>query len=114
MAAIHPYCPLTNLSEPDMHDIDYTGPQGGALALAFGAGATFATAALMTVGTFIWRVFGDARIKQLEKERDETEEKHRLEIAGLNNRIVQLETILLTYGPPLLRRELQAAMASTP
>ncbi|MDR7259890.1 hypothetical protein J2X47_004096 [Sphingomonas sp. BE270] len=97
-----------------MHDIDYTGPQGGALALAFGAGATFATAALMTVGTFIWRVFGDARIKQLELERAVTAENHKLEIAGLNNRIVQLETILLTYGPPLLRRELQAAMANTP
>jgi hypothetical protein len=96
-----------------VHDIDYTGAQGGALAMAFAAGATFAGGLMLAIGGFIWRVFGDARIKELQTSRAEDHERCEREIEQLRDRIIQLETLLLLHGPQALRQSMQAALSET-
>lgn len=94
-----------------MSQLDYAGAQGGQLAMAFAAGVAFASSILVAAGGFIWRVFFDARIKELQADRAADQLDCDKEVAVLRQRIVQLETILMAYGPPMLRQQLQSAIA---
>lgn len=80
-----------------MPNIDYSGPHGGLLAIAFGAGWMVATALWLAVGGVIWRYFIEPRIKTLEADRQR-----------LEARVGQLETMLMLHGPQELRRAMQA------
>ena len=91
-----------------MTEVDFTGAQGGALAMAFAAGCA-ATASVMTIiGGFIWRFFGDARIKELQAARQQDQDRCDVELALMRARVSQLEGVLLAHGPRALRDELQA------
>lgn len=92
-----------------MPQLDYTGAQGGQLALAFGAGATFASSLLIAAGGFLWRFFVDARIKELQAERAADQKKCDADLARVQQRVDQLETVLMLYGSPMLRHQLQSA-----
>ena len=107
---------------PDpMPPIDYMGPQGGALAMAFAAGAVSASGLLSGIGALFWRLFGDKRIKALEADiialkadhaQSLAAERHRCdeEIDQLRTQITQLQTILIANGSPGLRHAVQAAI----
>lgn len=82
-----------------MGEIDYGGPQGGALAMAFGAGCVFMAGVCVTVGTFIWKYF-------VQKEREQCAK----ELADQRDRIKQLETLLIVYGPTRLANQVSAAV----
>lgn len=93
-----------------MHQIDYTGAHGGQLAMAFAAGVTFSATILLAAGGFIWRVFGDGRIKELKTQLSDERARCDDEIDVLRDRVKQLETLLIMHGPPLVRRGLQTAL----
>lgn len=80
-----------------MPDLDYAGPHGGLLGLAFAAGWGVATAMWLMVGGAIWRFFLEPRIKGLEATN-----------AAQAKRIEQLELVLLLHGPPAMRQAMQA------
>lgn len=108
---------------PDpMPPIDYMGPQGGMLAMAFAAGAVSTSALLSALAALFWRMFGDTRIKALEAdikamkadhEKALFAERHRCdeEIGQLRTQIVQLQTILIANGTPNIRQAIQAAVS---
>lgn len=108
---------------PDpMPPIDYMGPQGGALAMAFAAGAVSASGLLSALGALFWRLFGDKRIKALESEIEALKNSHKESLAAerhrcdeeidqLRTQIVQLQTILIANGNPGLRQAVQAAVS---
>lgn len=107
-----------------MNGIDYMGPQGGALGMAFGAGFLFASGALLTAGAFIWKMLFNPRLNELKEqlsgERSNHEETIRQErescqrqIDALRDRITQLETLLIANGPAQLRQAVQAVVSET-
>lgn len=122
---------------PDpMPPIDYMGPQGGALAMAFGTGVVFASGVWSGTVALLWRLFGDKRIKALETdivtlkadhERAMTAmaanhaatiaaERHRCdeEIDQLRTQITQMQTIqtvLIANGTAGQRQAVQAAIS---
>lgn len=122
------------LRMPDpMPPIDYMGPQGGMLAMAFAAGAV-ATAGLFSgIGALFWRLFGDKRIKALEADivsmkAEQTRsmeaikaehiksliaERHRCdeEIDQLRTQVTQLQTILIANGNANMRQAVQASIS---
>ena len=83
-----------------MNDIDWSGPIGGALMQAFAAGCAAASTFWLGLGTIIWRLFFEPRIKALQAENDR-----------LANRIEQLETISLLIAPGDLRAQVQSALS---
>lgn len=108
---------------PDpMPSIDYMGPQGGAMAMAFGGGVVFASAVWSGTVALLWRLFGDKRIKALETElanlkithaADRAEERRRCdhEIDEIRQQLTMFQTIVLTSGSPALRQAMQAAVS---
>lgn len=81
-------------------EVDYTGQQGGLMAMAFAAGWAVATALWLAVGGTIWKMFLEPRIKMLEKT-----------IEGQEARIAQLETILMLHPPQVQAQNTQAAIS---
>lgn len=77
--------------------VDYAGPQGGMLAMAFAAGWAVATALWMAVAGTIWKLFLEPRIKSLEEANDD-----------YKRRIEQLETILMIHPPAATAQRVQA------
>lgn len=107
------------MPEPIPPVMDYVGPFGGAMWSAFAAGVAAASTVLVSTGALIWRMFGDARIKALEAEikqmkadheADRRDERQRCdkEIADLRLLLVQMQTAVISAGPPALRSALQA------
>ncbi|WP_374139368.1 hypothetical protein [Sphingomonas sp.] len=108
---------------PDpMPPIDYMGPQGGALAMAFAAGCVSTATAFVAAGAALWKWFFNPRLDELKAQlKDEREEFHKQiqmerdqcerQISQLRDRIIQLETILTQHGSPSLRQAIQAAMS---
>lgn len=92
-----------------MMAIDYLGPRGGELALAFAAGC---------VATWVFmKIMFDQRIMELKAAQTlqrEQCDRDRLESARseamLWDRIKQLETILMTAGSPKMQAELQRVL----
>lgn len=78
--------------------VDYAGPQGGMLAMAFAAGWAVATALWMAVAGTIWKLFLEPRIKALEAVNEDA-----------RRRIEQLETILMIHPPAMAAQRIQAA-----
>lgn len=78
--------------------VDYTGQQGGLLAMAFAAGWAVATTLWMAVAGTIWKLFLEPRIKALEAVNDDA-----------RRRIEQLETILMIHPPAVAAQRVQAA-----
>lgn len=101
----------------DKPPIDYLGPHGGALSMAFGAGCAAASAFWALVGRWIWPRFEklqDAqkhllikRIEHLEADLEEERQICRRDMAGLQNRIVALEALLTGN----VRQQVQAAIS---
>ena len=119
---------------PDpMPPIDYMGPQGGMLAMAFAAGAMAAAGFLSGIGALFWRIFGDKRIKALEADivsmraeqarsieaikvehtKSLMAERHRCdeEIDQLRMQVTQLQTILIANGNANMRQAVQASIS---
>lgn len=96
-----------------MPDIDYTGPQGGLMGMAFAGGWAIASALWIMIGGIIWRYFVEPRIKQLEADRAADQAKCREETKELRDRILQLETMLMLHGPQQLRQAMQAVASET-
>lgn len=94
-----------------MPEIDYTGPHGGALAAAFGAGVMFSGALLMAAGRWIWRTFFEPRIAELKRQMAEEREECARRLAVQDRRIAQLEMLLATYGTGPLRQAVQTAIS---
>lgn len=95
-------------------DIDYTGSQGGMLALAFasGCGACFAFCAL--IGKFIWGVLGKAKDDEIARLKASAEEdrQHCLQMEErLVARIQNLEGALVMGVPGHMRAQVQAALS---
>jgi hypothetical protein len=82
--------------------VDYTGQQGGLMAMAFAAGWAVASALWIGIGGIIWKMFVEPRIRTLESD-----------IESYKRRIDQLETVLLLHGPQQLRQAMQAAISET-
>jgi hypothetical protein len=95
----------------EVKSIDYTGAQGGMLAMAFAGGVTFATTILLAAGAFIWKVFGESRIKELQTAREQDNARCAAETKELRDRILQLETMLMLHGPQALRQAMQAVIS---
>lgn len=102
-------------------DLDYTGPQGGALALAFaaGCGACFTFCAL--IGKFLWGVLGKAKDDEIaslkearaaDKLARDEDRQHCLQMEErLIARIQNLEGALVMGVPGHLRAQVQAALS---
>lgn len=97
-----------------MAPIDYLGPDGGRLAMAFGGGAIAAWALLLSIGSFVWKLVGRTRLDRIgELERALVEERaacRQMEVR-LVSRIQQLETLLIAHGSGPLRQAMQAAIS---
>jgi len=81
-----------------MSDLEYLGPDGGRLAIAFAAGCFACFTFLSTVGGFIWKLVGKTRvdrIAELEASLAEERQHCRAMEARLVDRIQSLETIVL-------------------
>jgi hypothetical protein len=81
-----------------MSDVEYLGPDGGRLALAFAAGCLACFTFLSLAGGFIWKLIGKTRvdrITELEVALKEEREHCRAMEARLVDRIQALETIIL-------------------
>jgi len=81
-----------------MSDVEYLGPDGGRLALAFAAGCLACFTFLSMVGGFIWKLVGKTRvdrIAELEEALKEERAHCRAMEARLVDRIQALETIIL-------------------
>lgn len=89
--------------------LDYTGPEGGRLGLAFAAGcaATWVFVRNLVMKPAIKSC--NQRCTDLEKAAEWLKEQLALKDA----RIVQLETVLLTHGTQELRAAMQAVVSET-
>ncbi len=94
-----------------MHQIDYAGPTGGLLALAFAAGCVAATVFWLGIAATIWRIFVEPRFKQLEADRIADNVKCDEALARANAQILQLQTMLMVHGPQALRQDMQLALS---
>lgn len=101
-----------------MHEIQGVGGVASLLA-ATAVGVT--TFWLTLVGT-CWKAFFQPQVKRLEKALEDSKEERRderiadqarcdREIAALNARIQQLETILLMHAPQHMRAQMQGALS---
>ncbi|MPT48242.1 MAG: hypothetical protein E2598_07440 [Sphingobium sp.] len=101
----------------DKPPIDYLGPHGGALSMAFGAGCAAASAFWAVIGRWLfprlekgWKAEKALLIKRIEHlEADLEEERHicRRDMSALNDRIRILEA--MTLGG--VRQQAQAAIS---
>lgn len=94
--------------------LDYTGEQGGMLAMAFAAGCVACTAFWGFIGKFLWGELGKAKddtIADLKKTIVKNEERCAEHVDALTDRVKQLETLLLLHGPGDMRQDLQRALA---
>lgn len=94
-----------------MSELDYFGPDGGRLAMAFGTGWAACFAIMIALGGFVWRFFGKARIEQLEKDRAADNAKCAADLQRERERINDLELLLFMHGPGELRAAMQGAMS---
>lgn len=95
-------------------EIDYLGPQGGLMALAFAAGCVACFSFCAIIGRFIWAIIGRAKDDEIARIKAEAEaDRDRcaaMEIR-LVQRIQQLEGIILTIAPGNMRQQVQAAIS---
>lgn len=97
-----------------MQELDYTGAQGGMLAMAFAAGAVAAFSFLAVIGKFLWGVVGKAKddqIARLEKEAEDDRKRCAAMEERLIQRIQQLEGFILAMSPGHLRQDFQRALS---
>ena len=105
------------------------GGNAGALATAAMAAWAGATAFWFGIGTMIWRLFFEPRIKELQKQLDNERalvrerdaewqrqfaaerERCSTEVNELRDRIKQLETVWLLQTPQQMRSQVQAALS---
>lgn len=97
-----------------MQELDYTGAQGGMLAMAFAAGALFAFGCLAALGKFLWSIIGrvkDDEIARLKLDAKEDRDRCAAMETRLVQRIQQLEGIVLMTSPGDLRQDVQRALS---
>lgn len=95
-------------------DLDYTGPQGGLLALAFAAGCVACFTFCALIGKFLWAVLGKAKddqIEALKKTIDENEERCREMETRMAARISTLEGALVMSMPGHMRAQIQGIIS---
>jgi hypothetical protein len=95
-------------------DLDYTGPQGGLLALAFAAGCVACFAFCTLIGKFLWGVLAKAKddeIARLKVAAEEDRQHCREMEERLVARIQNLEGALVMGVPGHLRAQVQAALS---
>lgn len=93
-------------------DIDYTGSQGGLLALAFAAGCVACFSFCALIGGFMWKILGKAKddeIARLNRAAQEHHERCTEMETRLVARIQNLEGALLSAG--LLRQQVQGVIS---
>lgn len=90
-----------------MSDFDFLGPDGGRLAVSFGTGCAAAWAFLRAI------VAGSlkARVKELERCREEDNERCERDLERANKRINDLELMLWQHGPAQLRAAMQGVIS---
>jgi hypothetical protein len=86
--------------------IDFLGPQGGALAMAFGGGCMTSGTALIAA----WRLLLSPRERELKEELAAERIRCDQQIQKLNDRVAQLEGAMMVLGPASPR----LAMAPAP
>jgi hypothetical protein len=94
--------------------IDYMGPQGGALALAFAAGCVACFVFCVTIGRWIWSIIGrvkDDEIAALKNSMKEDRDRCAEMEVRLVQRIQTLEGFILSMAPPSLRQSMQIALS---
>tara|TARA_B100000678_G_scaffold270231_1_gene257975 strand:+ start:290 stop:661 length:372 start_codon:yes stop_codon:yes gene_type:complete len=102
--------------------IDYAGPTGGAIAGAAMTAFGVATMFWFGVAATLWRLFFEPRVKELNARLEAQEVKHAAEmrderqrcdeqLASMQSRVNQLETVLLMHGPQAMRQAIQAALS---
>ncbi|TKD50233.1 hypothetical protein [Sphingomonas baiyangensis] len=91
--------------------MDLTGSHGGVVAAAAMASWAAATAFWMGVGTVIWRLFFEPRIKALQGQLEDERTRCDKDVEALRDRIKQLELLLMLHGPQSLRQHMQAALS---
>lgn len=95
-------------------EIDYLGPQGGLMALAFAAGCVACFSFCAIVGRFIWAAIGkvkDDEITRIKAEAEADRDRCAAMEIRLVQRIQQLEGIILTIAPGNMRQQVQAAIS---
>lgn len=95
-------------------DMDFLGPDGGRLAMAFAAGCVAAFSFFSLIGGFFWKVMGRTRldrIGQLETDLKSEQVRCAEMEARLVSRIEQLETILLFEAVGNVRQGAAVAIA---
>ena len=95
-------------------ELDYLGPQGGLMALAFAAGCVACFSFCALVGRFIWAAIGrvkDDEIALIKAEADADRDRCAAMEVRLVQRIQQLEGIILTIAPGSMRQQIQAAIS---
>ncbi|QGP79993.1 hypothetical protein [Sphingobium sp. CAP-1] len=101
--------------------LDYSGADGGRLAMAFGAGCVACFGFCCLVGKLLWdRLTGanrdvvtakDDTIAELKKTIEKNEARCAETIVALSTRVQQLETLLLLHGSGPLRNDLQKSIS---
>jgi hypothetical protein len=93
---------------------DYLGAEGGRLAVAFATGCIGTFAFMAATGRFIWGIIGKTREDRITELSNELAEERRrcneMEIR-LNDRISQLETVLLYDKIGQVRQNTQIAIS---
>lgn len=95
-------------------DMDFLGPDGGKLAMAFASGCVATFAFVLAIGGFIWRIIGgvrEERVKELAKDLEAEKQRCAQMEARLVDRIQQLETILLFETTGNMRQGAALAIA---
>lgn len=95
-------------------DLDYTGPQGGLLALAFAAGCVACFAFCALIGKFLWGVLGKAKDDEIARLKTSAEEdrQHCREMEErLVARIQNLEGALVMGVPGHMRAQIQGIIS---
>ncbi|MEG3144206.1 hypothetical protein U1839_06025 [Sphingomonas sp. RT2P30] len=87
------------------------GLSGGALAGVIMASWGAATVFWMGIGATIWRMFFEPRLKDMKAQLADERRRCDEELRELRDRVKQLETMLLLYGPAALRQQMQAALS---
>lgn len=90
-----------------MNELDWLGHDGGRLAAAFAAGCVATWGFLRTIVTGSLK----ARVKELERCREEDNERCDRDLERANKRINDLELMLFMHGPANLRAAMQAVVS---
>lgn len=104
----------STLIEGRTMNIDFTGADGGRLAMAFGAGCLATFGFLIMIGRWLWGLIGKAKDDEIARMKIAMEED-RKRCADMETRLVQrvqtLEGFILSMAPGNLRQDFQRVIS---